>query len=104
LIERDDRDSDAVDHFHRSIRVPPDVIADMRPTPEWAKMASVAHTLVYDCTISDTTSSGLMQAVLVPTLVLDSAGSTDDLGGSTTRVASQLPNAIHAACPASGTV
>jgi hypothetical protein len=38
------RNGEAVEHFHQSIGVPPELIADMRGTPEWAKMESVAHT------------------------------------------------------------
>ncbi len=44
-------------------------------------MESAAHTLVYDCIISDTTTSTLLLSVEVPTLVLDSMGSTDNLTG-----------------------
>jgi hypothetical protein len=89
------RNGEAVEHFHQSIGVPPELIADMRGTPEWAKMESVAHTLVYDCVISDTTTSALLRSVVVPTLVLDSAGSTDNLTGWAASVARQLPNGRH---------
>jgi hypothetical protein len=44
-------------------------------------MESVAHTLVYDSMISKATSSGLLASVTAPTLVLDSAGSNNDLTG-----------------------
>jgi pimeloyl-ACP methyl ester carboxylesterase len=91
----DGRSGDAVEHFHRSIGVPPEFIAEMRPTPEWAKMESVAHTLVYDCMISDTTTSSLLRSVAAPTLVIDSAGSTEDLAGWAATVAGQLPNGSH---------
>jgi pimeloyl-ACP methyl ester carboxylesterase len=89
------RDGDAVERFHRSIGVPPEFLAGMRQTPEWARMESVALTLVYDCMISDATSPALLRSVAVPTLVLDSEGSTDDLTGSAARVAAQLPRARH---------
>jgi hypothetical protein len=51
--------------------------------------------LVYDCVISDTTASALLRSVVVPTLVLDSAGSTDNLTGWAPSVARQLPNGRH---------
>jgi pimeloyl-ACP methyl ester carboxylesterase len=89
------RNGDAVEHFQRSIGVPSEFIADTRSTPQWAKMESVAHTLVYDCTISDATTSALLRSVEVPTLVLDSAGSTDNLTGWATTVASRLPRGVH---------
>jgi hypothetical protein len=89
------RKSDAVEHFHQSIGVPAEFIASMRSTPQWAKMESVAHTLVYDCIISDTTTSTLLRSVEVPTLVLDSMGSTDNLTGWAATVAGQLPRGSH---------
>jgi hypothetical protein len=89
------RRDDAVEHFHKSIGVSPEFIAEMRGTSAWSKMESVAHTLVYDCMISDATTSGMLGSVAVPTLVLDSEGSSDDLTGSAASVASQLPRGRH---------
>ena len=89
------RRSDAVEHFQQSIGVPTELIDEMRGTPQWASMESVAHTLVYDCTIIDTTTSTLLRSVVVPTLVLDSEDSTDNLTGWAERVARQLPHASH---------
>jgi pimeloyl-ACP methyl ester carboxylesterase len=89
------RNGDAVHHFHRAIGVPDEFVAEMRSTPQWAKMESVAHTLVYDCMISDATESTLLHSVAVPTLVIDSAGSTDDLSGWAATVARQLPDGSH---------
>jgi hypothetical protein len=89
------RRGDAVEHFHRSIAVPPELIDAMRSTPEWAKIESVTHTLVYDCMISDATTPALLRRVAVPSLVLDSTGSTDDLTGWAATVARQLPRGSH---------
>jgi hypothetical protein len=58
-------------------------------------MESVAHTLVYDCMISDATTSALLGSVDVPTLVLDSEGSSDNLTGWAATVAGRLPNGSH---------
>jgi pimeloyl-ACP methyl ester carboxylesterase len=89
------RNADAVARFHESIGVPAEFIAELHSKPEWARMVSIAHTLVYDCVISDTMTSAMLRAVEVPTLVLDSQGSTDDLTGWAATVASQLPRATH---------
>jgi pimeloyl-ACP methyl ester carboxylesterase len=93
------RNRDAVEHFHRSIGVPAEFIAEMQSTPEWAKMESVAHTLVYDCVISDATTPALLSSVEVPTLVLDSEGSTDNLTGWAATVAGRLPRGSHRSLP-----
>ena len=89
------RNGDAVEHFHRSIGVPAEFVDSMRSTPGWARMESIAHTLVYDCTISDTTTSTLIRSVDVPTLVLDSEGSSDNLTGWAASVAGRLPRGSH---------
>jgi pimeloyl-ACP methyl ester carboxylesterase len=94
-LVREGLNGEAVEHFHQSIGVPPELIAEMRSTPSWAKMESVAHTLVYDCMISDATTSDLLRSVEVPSLVLDSMGSTDDLTGWAATVAAQLPHGSH---------
>lgn len=89
------RSGDAVERFHQSIGVPPEFIASMRSTPQWTKMETVAHTLVYDCIISDTTTPAMLRTVEVPALVLDSTGSTDNLTGWAATVAGQLPRGSH---------
>ena len=93
------RDGDAVEHFHQSIGVPAELVADMRPTLPWAAMEAVAPTLVYDCIISDITTPALVRAVDVPTLIIDSQGSSDDLAGWAATVAAQLPRGTHRSLP-----
>jgi hypothetical protein len=88
-----------VERFHRSIGVPAEFVTEMRSTPEWAKMESVAHTLVYDCMISDTTTPSLLSSVDVPTLVLDSEGSTDNLTGWAATVTARLRKGTHRSLP-----
>jgi hypothetical protein len=90
---------DAVEHFHRSIGVPDEFLAGMRQTAEWARMEPVAATLVYDCMISDATSLDVLPSVRVPTLVLDSEGSSNDLAGWAATVAARLPDATHRSLP-----
>jgi pimeloyl-ACP methyl ester carboxylesterase len=89
------RNGDAVEHFHESIGVPAEFVDSMRSTPEWAKMEAIAHTLVYDCTISDTTTAALLRSVEISALVLDSEGSSDNLTGWAATVAAQLPHGSH---------
>lgn len=89
------RRGDAVARFHESIGVPPEFVAEMRSAPSWQKMESIAHTLVYDCLLSDATTSAVVRSVAVPTLVLDSMGSSDDLTGWAATVAADLPDGSH---------
>lgn len=88
------RRRDAVEFFHRGIGVPEEVMAQMTP-PVWAALEAVAHTLVYDCTLADATSLALIRSVTVPTLVIDSEGSTGELTGMAAAVVEALPNSTH---------
>jgi pimeloyl-ACP methyl ester carboxylesterase len=93
------RFSDVVEHFHRSIGVPDEYIAQMRATPAFAKMTAIAPTFVYDCLVSDAITPACLASVKTPTLVLDSTGSTDDITGSAAAVARLLPRAVHRSLP-----
>jgi pimeloyl-ACP methyl ester carboxylesterase len=88
------RRREAVELFHRGIGAPEEVMAQMAPET-WAALEAVAHTLVYDCRISDATSLRLLRSVTAPTLVLDSQGSGGELSGMAATVVGALPNASH---------
>jgi pimeloyl-ACP methyl ester carboxylesterase len=88
------RRDDAVERFHLGIGVPPEVVAQMAPQTRSA-LEAVAHTLVYDCVISDATSLELVRSVTAPTLVIDSEGSTGDLTGWAAAIIEALPNGTH---------
>jgi pimeloyl-ACP methyl ester carboxylesterase len=88
------RRRDAVDAFHRGIGVPDEIIAGMAPEV-WAALEAVAHTLVYDCRLSDSMSLSLVGSVTVPTLVIDSYGSSGDLVGMVAAVVEALPHGSH---------
>jgi pimeloyl-ACP methyl ester carboxylesterase len=88
------RRRDAVEFFNRGIGVPEEVMAQMTPSV-WAALEAVAHTLVYDCVLSDAMSLQRVRSVTVPTLVIDSQGSGADLGGRAATVAQALPDSTH---------
>jgi pimeloyl-ACP methyl ester carboxylesterase len=88
------RRREAVEFFHRGIGVPEEIMAQM--TPEvWTALEAVAHTLVYDCRISDATSLRLLRSVTAPTLVIDSQSSSSELTGMAATVVEALPNGTH---------
>lgn len=91
------RRGEAVERFLTGCGVPPDVLAGMAPS--MPALESVAHTIVYDCLISDATTMELLAKVPTPTLVLDSKGSSDDLTGWAASVAAALPDARHRSLP-----
>lgn len=95
----DGRRAAAVEHFLVGIGVPADLVEGMRGSPSWSAMESVAHTLVYDSEVSEATTTDLLASVAVPTLVLDSRGSSDDLTGMAASVAALLPAGVHRSLP-----
>ncbi len=87
------RRSAAADAFLAGVGVPEELVEGMGPAK--AQLDAVADTLVHDCVISDATRSPLFADVRVPTLVLDSEGSSEDLTGWAASVAAALPDAVH---------
>lgn len=85
----------AVEYFLTSVGLPQEIMAGMRENGSFAAMEAVAPTLVYDCVVSEATSLRLLASVTVPTLVLDSAGSSDDLTSMAATVAKALPNSSY---------
>lgn len=96
-LDRDGREA-ALAFFLESF-MPPTMVEGMRGGPEWQAMTAIADTLVYDCLLSQATSTVALSAIDVPTLVLDSGGSTDDLTGMAATVASHIPHARHRSLP-----
>ena len=92
------RRRDAVEYFHRGIGVPDEVMAQMTP-PVWSALEAVAHTLVYDCRLSDAMSLPLIRSLTTSTLVLDSQGSSPPITESAAEVAAALPNSTHRRLP-----
>jgi pimeloyl-ACP methyl ester carboxylesterase len=88
------RRRDAVEFFNRGIGVPEEIMAQMAPGT-WAALEAVAHTLVYDCRISEATSLELLRSVKAPTLVIASQGSGGELSGMAATVVGALPDGTH---------
>jgi pimeloyl-ACP methyl ester carboxylesterase len=86
------RRGDAVEHFNRSIGVPEEMVSGMRDAPYWPTLEKIAHTLVYDTTITSSVTPELLASISTPTLVLGSEASGDYLQSSGRVVADALPN------------
>jgi pimeloyl-ACP methyl ester carboxylesterase len=85
------RRGDAVEHFNRSIGVPADMISGMRQQPFWPGLEAIAHTLVYDVTITGSLSGATLRTITTPTVVLASDASDDRLRGWARGVSEALP-------------
>jgi pimeloyl-ACP methyl ester carboxylesterase len=93
------RRGDAVEHFQTAIGIPPEMVAGMRNAPSRPVLESIAHTLVYDTTVTVTISSSDLPAIATPALVIDSGSTSSDLAASTAAVAHALPAGAHASLP-----
>jgi hypothetical protein len=89
------RRGDAVEHFNRSIGVPPELVAGMREAPSWPAMEALAHTLLYDMAITSSLPAQALSGVTAPTLVIESDGSDDRLRSWARSVADALPDGRH---------
>ena len=94
LIEAGRR-GDAYEHFNRSIGVPDELISGLRAAPYWPALESLAHTLVYDVDVTSTLSAAELRTVTTATLVINSAGTDDQLAGWARAIGEVLPNATH---------
>jgi pimeloyl-ACP methyl ester carboxylesterase len=71
------RRSEAAERFMTFVGTPAEMVAQMRQSPMWPHMESVAQSLVYDATIMEDTEKGSPEPlkkwayVAVPTLVMD---------------------------------
>jgi pimeloyl-ACP methyl ester carboxylesterase len=90
------RRGDAIEHFHTSIGVPDELITGMRDAPYWPGLEALAHTLVYDTTITSTLEAAHL-ATTTPTMVIYSEQSDLRLRTWAREVAEALPNATHRA-------
>ena len=86
---------DVVAFFLTSIGVPEQMVTAMSGSAHWTAMVSVAPTFAYDSQLSEETTTDLLDRATVPALVLDSAGSSEDLTGMAAAAAALLPNAVH---------
>jgi pimeloyl-ACP methyl ester carboxylesterase len=85
------RRGDAMIHFQVACGVPEEFTAGMRQSPGWPALEALAHTTVYDLTITATPPD--LASIKVPTLVLDSRSSDERLRDWADGVAERLPNA-----------
>jgi pimeloyl-ACP methyl ester carboxylesterase len=97
LVEEGKR-SEAVEFFYEGIGVPPEVLSGMAPADRGA-LEAVAHTLVYDCLVSEATTVETLRSVTAPALVIDSLDTGDDIAGWAKSVAHALPNGTHLSLP-----
>jgi pimeloyl-ACP methyl ester carboxylesterase len=87
------RRGEAVDLFHITIGVPPEIIEQMEPTKPL--LEAIAHTYPYDWEIAMTTTFDHVKAVPHATLVMDSAATGEEMNSGVEQVVKSLPNGVH---------
>lgn len=89
------RRGDAMERFQRGIGVPAEMVEGMLASPAWPALEALAHTLVYDLTITSSLTRQLLATVSMPTLVVNSESSDDRLRSWAADLAGALPDARH---------
>jgi pimeloyl-ACP methyl ester carboxylesterase len=93
------RRGEAVELFQTSIGIPPAMVAALWDAPFRPVLDDIAHTLVYDLTVTGAASPERYAAVTRPVLVLDSTDTGEGLRGSARALAATVPGARHRSLP-----
>jgi len=96
------RRGDAVEYFLTvGVQVPPQLIDQIRSSPGWPDMESVAHTLAYDGLVMGDAMAGSPEPLMrwatveTPTLVIDGGESPPWIRNSARTLAETLPNSTY---------
>ena len=102
LIEAGDHEG-ALEHLHKAIGVPDEIVRRLPDTPTWPAMAAMAHTMLYDFAITSVDGGAvpteLLAELSTPTLVLASDGSSDHLREAASATAEALPSGSYRCLP-----
>ena len=85
---------EAYDHFARGIGVPEEIIAQQRDVPYWPQLEAMAHTIVYDLTITRSLPTPQLAQINTPTLVINSAVTGPQMHDWSTGTAAAMPNGV----------
>jgi pimeloyl-ACP methyl ester carboxylesterase len=103
------RRADAVEYFMVvGVQVPAEMVTQMRGSPMWPAMESMAHTIAYDGRVMSDTMGGSpaplrrWATLATPILVLDGGASPDWMRNSARTLAETLPNAEYRTLPGHG--
>jgi pimeloyl-ACP methyl ester carboxylesterase len=90
------RRGDAVELFQTDgVGIPPAVVAQLRNAPFRPALEAMAQTLVYESTILQAVPAGVLDAVRVPTLVIDGGESLEVMRQAARSLAETLPDAAY---------
>lgn len=100
-LAAEDRRSEAVSYFMRTVGVPSVAVAIMKLFPFWKGLKSVAHTLPYDAAVMAGfhVPTARLAQVNVPTLVATGTKSPQNLQDTSKAIAKIIPNAQHRSLP-----
>lgn len=94
-LAREDKRSEAVSYFMKTVGVPAPMIWVMKLMPFWKKAIAVAHTLPYDAAVMNgyTPPEKRLRDIRVPTIVLVGTSTPASLKAAAAEVARLVPNA-----------
>jgi pimeloyl-ACP methyl ester carboxylesterase len=85
---------DAAAFFFSAIGTPPQVLDDMKRSPDWSGISQIDFTLAYDyAVLGNGTVPDAVKLITVPTLVMDGEKSMPFMRPTADRIAALVPNA-----------
>jgi pimeloyl-ACP methyl ester carboxylesterase len=96
-LVRTRKPGDAAAYFLSAIGTPPKVLEGMKNSPSWDAMKKIDHTLVYDYDVlgDGQVPESVVEAITVPTLVMNGEKSMDFMHAAAARIANLAPNGRH---------
>jgi pimeloyl-ACP methyl ester carboxylesterase len=87
---------DAAAFFFSAIGTPPQVLEDMKRSPQWQGISKMDFTLAYDYAVLGSGSvPDSVEQIAVPTLVMNGEKSLPFMSATAKRIAELIPNAQH---------
>jgi pimeloyl-ACP methyl ester carboxylesterase len=94
LIAKDQRRG-AHAHFNRALGVPDEIVEELNAVLDWPQIEALAHTIVYDLTITRSLPTPQLNSIQTPALVINSTVTGEFMHNWTKNTAEALPNGVH---------
>lgn len=82
-------------HFTRALGVPDEIVEELNSILDWPQIEALAHTIVYDLTITRSLPTPELSGIRTPALIINSTVTGEFMHHWTEDTADALPNGVH---------
>jgi pimeloyl-ACP methyl ester carboxylesterase len=82
-------------HFNHALGVPDEILEELSAILDWPQIEALAHTIVYDLTITRSLPTPELSRIQTPALVINSTVTGEFMHNWTKGTADALPNGVH---------